>query len=154
MGIQDTKNRLPYRQINMFERQGAHIIDAANPLFLSGLRHAKARFAGEHEAALAEFQAIPHSLLQVYSKFTAPPLCLIHGARGGHGQALARWAPAGRPAAALRHRPHRRGLRAGGGGGGGGRRRAAGWGLPGTCGRAAAGCVRPLIAAPMAMPAD
>ena len=94
MGIQDTKNRLPYRQINMFERQGAHIIDAANPLFLSGLRHAKARFAGEHEAALAEFQAIPHSLLQVYSKFTAPPLCLIHGARGGHGQALARWAPA------------------------------------------------------------
>ena len=64
MGIQDTKNRLPYRQINMFERQGAHIIDAANPLFLSGLRHAKARFAGEHEAAIAEFQAILHSLLQ------------------------------------------------------------------------------------------
>ena len=51
---------------------------------------------------------------------------------GGHGEALARCAPApGTPAAALRHRPHRRGLlRAGGGSGGGGRRRTAGWGLP------------------------
>ena len=85
--------------------------------------------AGEHEAALAEFHAILHSLLQVYFKFTAPPLCLIYGARGGHGKALARCAPA--PGGRLRHRPHRRGLLgAGGGGGGGGRRRTAGWGLP------------------------
>ena len=38
----------------------------------------------------------------MYSKFTAPPLCLNHGARGGHaGQALARWAPA--PGGRLRH---------------------------------------------------
>ena len=52
---------------------------------------------------------------------------------GGHGKALARALCAGarRPAAALRHRPYRRGLlRAGGGGRGGGRRRTAGWGLP------------------------
>ena len=42
-----------------------------------------------------------HSLLYVYFKFTAPLLCLIYGARGGHGKALARCAPA--PGGRLRH---------------------------------------------------
>ena len=67
MGIKDVKARLPFTLENMFKLDCV-VIDAANLMFLSMLKQAKAGFTEDLDPALNEFQYMLNQAMGNFSK--------------------------------------------------------------------------------------